>query len=326
MRGRSYYAVLQYDGGRFAGWQRQPDTRTVQSDFEAALARLAGGPVGCTAAGRTDAGVHALGQVVSFQLDRAWDGGDLTRALRALTPDDMWIVRAGVAPTGFHARRDARSRQYRYVIGCDPAAASPFRRPFEWALGTALSAPDLAAAARLVSGEHDFRAFATVGQPKHHYRCNVTAAAWAPRPDGEGYIFTIEADRFLHRMVRFLVGTMVDVARGRRPLDDVFRLLRSTDNREASPPAPPQGLFLTHVRLIDGVTTNPTLMAKHAGATDPTDVLKEICATVDGHVSAEVVAVDARGMYEEGRQLAHMRVRQHGHLPARGKHGAGRPG
>ncbi len=243
-----FYAVLQYDGGRFAGWQRQPDARTVQSEFESALERLAGAHIRCTAAGRTDAGVHALGQVVSFRLPRAWKAADLTRALRALTPEDMWIVRAGVAPDGFHARRDAVSRRYRYVIGCDPAAASPFRRPFEWALGDQLSGPDLTAAAQLVSGAHDFRAFAALGQEKRHYRCDVSVAEWAPRPGGEGFIFTIEADRFLHRMVRFLVGTMVDVARGRRPLDDVSRLLRSTDNRAASPPAPPQGLYLAHVR------------------------------------------------------------------------------
>jgi tRNA pseudouridine38-40 synthase len=248
MRGPSFYAILEYDGGQFAGWQRQPGMRTVQSVFEAALERIAGSAVGCTAAGRTDAGVHALGQVVSFQLPRPWRAEELTRALRALTPEDMWVVRAGTASEGFHARRDARSRRYRYVIGCDEAAASPFRQRFEWALGKPLEPHTLDAAARPLVGSHDFRAFAAVGQPKQHYRCTVIECAWTPRPDVDGFIFTVEADRFLHRMVRFLVGTMVDAARGRRPAADVSRLLAGTDNREASPPAPPHGLFLTHVR------------------------------------------------------------------------------
>lgn len=247
----SFYAVLEYDGGAFAGWQRQPNVRTVQAAFETALERLAGRPTGCTAAGRTDTGVHALGQVVSFQLPQPWVADQLTRALRAVTPDDMWVVRAGPAPPGFHARRDARGRRYRYVIGCDAASASPFRHRFEWALGRPLDPDMLAAAASPLPGSHDFRAFSSVGQRKPHYRCTVTECMWTPRPDVDGFIFTIEADRFLHRMVRFLVGTMVDAARGRRPVDDVARLLASTDNREASPPAPPHGLYLMHVRYPD---------------------------------------------------------------------------
>ncbi|MBE0595482.1 MAG: tRNA pseudouridine(38-40) synthase TruA [Gemmatimonadales bacterium] len=247
MLGDSFYAVLHYAGQGFAGWQSQPHTRTVQSEVEGALARLAGHRVVCHAAGRTDAGVHALGQVVSFTMPRAWAPDDLLRALRAVTPDDLWVARVGVAFPGFHARRDARSRRYRYVVGCDAAAFSPFRRPFEWALGLPLDGDALAAAATAIRGEHDFRAYAAVGQDKPHYRCDVSRAEWAARPDAHGFIFTIEADRFLHHMVRFLVGTMVDAARGRRPLEDVARLLTITENRETSPPAPPQGLYLVHV-------------------------------------------------------------------------------
>jgi tRNA pseudouridine38-40 synthase len=134
------------------------------------------------------------------------------------------------------------------VIGCDAAAASPFRHRFEWALGRPLAPGTLDAAAGPLLGSHDFRAFAAVGQQKSHYRCTVIECAWTPRSDADGFIFTIEADRFLHRMVRFLVGTMVDAARGRRPAEDIARLLAGTDNREASPPAPPHGLFLVHVR------------------------------------------------------------------------------
>jgi tRNA pseudouridine38-40 synthase len=247
MPAHSFYAVLQYAGHGFAGWQLQPDTRTVQAEIEAALARLADGRVVCHAAGRTDTGVHALGQVISFTMPKVWDAADLLRALRALTPDDIWIARVGAAPEGFHARRDARRRSYRYLVGCDDAAFSPFRRPFEWALGVPLDDDALALGAAAVLGEHEFRAFAAAGQEKPHYRCAVTRAEWKARPDRQGFIFTIDADRFLHRMVRFLVGTMVDAGRGRRPAEDVARLLERTDNREASPPAPPQGLYLVHV-------------------------------------------------------------------------------
>jgi tRNA pseudouridine38-40 synthase len=243
-----WFAVLQYFGRDFAGWQRQPVQRTVQGEFEAALERLAGARVVCHAAGRTDAGVHALGQVVSFALERPWAPPDLERALNALLPDDLWVFRTGEAPPGFHARKSASARCYRYLVGCDAAANSPFRRPFEWPLGRPLDADLLDRAAAGFRGTHDFRAFAAVGQIRPHYRCAVRLAEWRARRDGEGFIFTIEADRFLHRMVRFLVGMSVDVALRRRPLDDIPRLLAGTDNQEASPPAPPAGLYLVGAR------------------------------------------------------------------------------
>ncbi|UCF40776.1 MAG: tRNA pseudouridine(38-40) synthase TruA [Gemmatimonadota bacterium] len=248
MPGTPFYAVLHYDGGGFSGWQRQASDRTVQGELEQALERLAGRRVVAHAAGRTDAGVHALGQLVSFHLPREWEPCELLRALRALTPDDVWVARVGLAPPGFHARKHALTRRYRYAVGCDAAARSPFRRPYEWALGVPLDGGKLAAAAALYLGEHDFRAYSAVGQTKPHYRCRVTVSQWDTRPNDEGFIFTIEADRFLHRMVRFLVGTMVDVARDRRPLATAAQLLQSTSNEEASPPAPPQGLYLVGVR------------------------------------------------------------------------------
>jgi tRNA pseudouridine38-40 synthase len=168
--------------------------------------------------------------------------------LNALLPADIWIARAGRAPDGFHARRHALARRYRYVVGCDDGACSPFRRPYEWALARPLDAAALAQAAEAVAGEHDFRGFSAAGQPRAHYRCRVSLARWEARRDAEGFIFDIEADRFLHRMVRFLVGTMVDIGRGRRPVTDVARLLARTDNSETSPPAPPEGLYLVGVR------------------------------------------------------------------------------
>jgi len=247
---RPFLAVVQYDGARFAGWQRQPEARTVQAEFEAVLERLMGRRTVATGAGRTDAGVHALGQGVGFTATERWEGkaGDLRRALNALLPHDVWVERVDGMQPGFDARRSATARRYRYLIATDEAGASPFRRPYEWALGRPLDPALLRTAAAELVGEHDFRGLAAAGAATAHYRCRVALAEWAPRADGAGMTFTIEADRFLHHMVRFLVGAMVDIALGRRPPSDFPRLLAATDNLAASPPAPPQGLYLVAVR------------------------------------------------------------------------------
>ncbi|HKC39954.1 MAG TPA: tRNA pseudouridine(38-40) synthase TruA [Gemmatimonadales bacterium] len=250
MTSRPYLAVIQYDGGGFAGWQRQPADRTVQAEFEAALERLMGCKTAATGAGRTDTGVHALGQAVSFLGGERWDApaSDLRRALNALLPREIWVQQVYMMRPGFDARRSATARRYRYLIGTDELAASPFRKPYEWALGRALDPSSLESAAAVLIGEHDFRGLAAAGANTAHYRCRVALAQWAPRADGVGMAFTVEADRFLHHMVRFIVGTMVDIALGRRPPADSPRLLAATDNLAASPPAPPQGLYLEAVR------------------------------------------------------------------------------
>ncbi len=252
MTSRPYLAVVQYDGAQFVGWQRQRDGRTVQAEFEAVLERLMGRRTPATGAGRTDTGVHALGQGVGFVATERWagDAAGLRRALNALLPRDVWVECVHPMRAGFHARNSALARRYRYVIGTDEAAHGPFRRPYEWALARPLDLARLARAAALLPGEHDFRGLAATGggAPKPHYRSRVALAEWAPRTDGAGVTFTIEADRFLHHMVRFLVGAMVDVALERRPPSDLPRLLNATDNQAASPPAPPQGLYLVAVR------------------------------------------------------------------------------
>jgi tRNA pseudouridine38-40 synthase len=249
---RPYLAVVHYDGAEFAGWQRQPNARTVQAEVEAVLERLMGRRTTATGAGRTDTGVHALGQGVGFLADGRWaaDPPGVQRALNALLPRDIWVERVHPMRAGFDARKSAVARRYRYVIGTDDAARSPFRRPYEWTLGRPVDAELLGRAAALLPGEHDFRGLAATGpgSTQPHYRSRVALAEWAPRTDGAGVTFTIEADRFLHRMVRFLVGAMVDIALERRPLEDLPRLLAATDNHAASPPAPPQGLYLLAVR------------------------------------------------------------------------------
>ena len=240
--------LLQYDGGAFAGWQRQPDERTVQAELEASLERLTGGRVPVIGAGRTDSGVHALGQAASAPIPEQWLPQELVRALNAVLPSDIWTLSACRMQGGFDARRHATERTYCYRIGTDAAARSPFRHLTEWALGAELDATLLGDTARTVRGEHGFQALSAAGQEKPHYRCRVLDAEWRRREGGAGWEFWITADRFLHRMVRFLVGAMVDIARGRRPASDLAALLDGTDNQEASPPAPPQGLFLVSVR------------------------------------------------------------------------------
>jgi tRNA pseudouridine38-40 synthase len=247
---RPYLAVTHYDGARFVGWQRQREGRTVQGEMEAVLDRLLGRRTVATGAGRTDTGVHALGQGVGFLADERWeeDPAALRRALNALLPRDVWVESVHPMQPGFHARRSAVARRYRYVVGTDAAAQSPFRRPYEWALGRPLDVGLLARAAELLIGAHDFRGLATRGGADPDCRCRVALADWAPRPDGAGVTFTIEADRFVHHMVRFLVGAMIDIALTRRPLTDLSVLLAAADNQAASPPAPPQGLYLVAVR------------------------------------------------------------------------------
>jgi tRNA pseudouridine38-40 synthase len=240
---RTFLATLQFDGTGFVGWQRQPAGRSVQAEFERVLERLFGARAPAHAAGRTDAGVHAEGLPASFSAPDHWTPADLRRALNALLPPECWVAAVAPMQPGFHARTSALSRRYRYDIGTDDAAASPFRRPFEWSLGRRLDLGALRAAATLLHGEHDFRAYAVTGQAKRHYRCRIVAAEWSERSAGRGVSFHVEADRFLHHMVRMLVGTMVDVGLGRRPLADIEMLLEVGDNQRTSPPAPPQGLY-----------------------------------------------------------------------------------
>jgi tRNA pseudouridine38-40 synthase len=240
---RTFLATLHFDGTGFVGWQRQPAGRSVQVEFERVLERLFGRRAPANAAGRTDAGVHAVGLPVSFAAPPSWHPASLRRGLNALLPPDCWVECVEAMGAGFHARKSACSRRYRYDIGTDDASASPFRHRFEWALARPLDLGALRSAAMLLHDEHDFRAFAVKGEPKPHYRCRLLAAEWSERPAAHGLSFHVEADRFLHHMVRMLVGTMVDVGLGRRPLADVEMLLERGDNQRTSPPAPPQGLY-----------------------------------------------------------------------------------
>jgi len=244
---RTVQLVLHYDGAAFAGWQRQPNERTVQGELERVLTRLVGGHVAALGAGRTDAGVHARGQAVGVRVSERWSAANLRRALNALLPRDIWVSAAYDMRPEFHARYSALSRRYSYYVGTDEEARSPFRRHTEWPFARALDRALLDHATAPLLGDHSFVAFAVRGTApdRDDHRCIVRSANWRDRVGG--LVFEIEANRFLHHMVRFLVGTLVEVASGKREEDAIHRLLAASANDAVSPPAPAHGLFLDHV-------------------------------------------------------------------------------
>jgi tRNA pseudouridine38-40 synthase len=254
---RTVQLVLHYDGTAFAGWQVQPQQRTVQGELERVLADLCGQRIVAQGAGRTDAGVHARGQAVGVRVAERWTAPMLRRSLNALLPGDVWVAAAHEMRPEFHARFSATSRRYAYQVGTDEEANSPFRRRTEWAYRRPLSREALDHAAARLRGEHSFIAFAVRGTapPTDAHRCTVHEAKWAGRPGG--LTFEIEANRFLHHMVRFLVGTMLDVGSGKRPPETVERLLSAATNDDVSPPAPAHALVLERVTYPAALYVSP---------------------------------------------------------------------
>src|SRR2546423_1848416 len=207
MAERTVQLVLQYDGAEFSGWQRQPEQRTVQGVVEEALERLCGAPVSALGSGRTDAGVHARGQAVGVIVPAKWESAQLRRALNAVLPSDVWVAKAIEMRPEFHARYSAAARRYGYTIGTDEEANSPFRRRYELAFSRPLDRAALGSAASRIIGDHCFRGFAVRGTAPaaDDHRCIVLESTWKDRVGG--LVFIVKANRFLHHMVRFLVGT-----------------------------------------------------------------------------------------------------------------------
>lgn len=242
--------TLHYDGRNFHGWQLQPDVPTVQGELDAALSKLTDRPTTSTAAGRTDRGVHATGQVASALVPERWSSAALRRSLNAVLPQSIRVVHAEEVDDDFHARFDAVARSYVYRVGTTESSRSPFRRLWCWPLGKTLDGAILEEAAATVTGEHSFRSFARSGQPERGYRCTVHSAEWRTWA-GHGLSLHVSANRFLHHMVRYLVGTMVEMARGRRSSTELPKLLAGDPELTTSPPAPPEGLFLVRVHYPD---------------------------------------------------------------------------
>lgn len=240
--------VVQYDGTDFSGWQVQPGARTIQGVIEEAMTRLTGETVRVTGAGRTDAGVHARGQAAGMAVASHWTPDRLRRALNSQLPNDVWIADAHEMQPTFHARYSATARCYHYALGLGAMRHSPFARRYRWPWdGPPPDTHVLARCAAMLLGEHAFFGFAVRGTAPagDDHRCSIVRCEWTRV--GDAMTFIIEANRFLHHMVRFLVGTMLDVASGRRPCDDFAALLAAPDNTRVSPPAPACGLALESV-------------------------------------------------------------------------------
>lgn len=243
-----FAGLVEYDGTGFSGWAAQPGRRTVEGELAGALRTVLRQPVKLTVAGRTDAGVHASGQVVSFDVETGIDPGAIAYKASAVLREDAALRRCVAAPVGFDARGSAASRSYEYRV-----LNAPIRSPLEW--GRAVHIPkdlDLGAmreAAGLVAGEHDFRAFTPTETRHIFFRRVVSESRWERR--GELLVYHVTADAFLYGMVRALVGTMLEVGRGRREPSDFAHLINGAERREAGPAAPARGLTLVGVGYGD---------------------------------------------------------------------------
>jgi tRNA pseudouridine38-40 synthase len=241
--------TVAYDGTDFSGWQRQPGRRTVQGALESVWRQVTGEDASTTASGRTDAGVHALGQVVGIATDARLDNLMLLRALNASLPKDVAVRAVEDAPAAFDATADAVSKRYRYAIHCGPLP-DLFRRRYVWHIPRPLDARAMHRAAQSLVGTHDFASFQAAGSPREStirtiYEISVQGRAgqW-----GEEVTIEVEGDGFLYKMVRGIVGTLVEVGRGKRQEESVKHVLTACVRSAAGQTAPPHGLFLVSVR------------------------------------------------------------------------------
>lgn len=241
----SFRITVAYDGGPFVGWQRQAEGTSIQGLIEEALAELDGREVSVAGAGRTDAGVHAFAQVASFTLVRDTPPDVVIRSLNGKLPPEIRVRAAEEVPASFHARFDATSKRYRYRMW-NADVLNPFERAYVWHVPGALDVAAMAEAARFVEGRHDFAAFQTVGGAGGPTVRVVTLSRITTGDDGL-VTYEVEGDGFLRHMVRAIVGTLVDVGRGRRSPEWMRDLIASRDRSQAGRTAPANGLFLVCV-------------------------------------------------------------------------------
>jgi tRNA pseudouridine38-40 synthase len=236
---------LEYDGSNYSGWQLQIGQDSIQTRLEAALDRIFSRQVRVHGAGRTDAGVHALGQVASFDLPRDFPPDELKRAMNALLPPDIAIIEASAVRNDFDPRRDARLRAYEYrVLNRDRRSAFDYR--YAWLVPSPLNLEAMNEAARRFIGEHDFTSFRSLGSEETTTLRRVYMSEW--QCDGDRFCYRVEASSFMRHMVRTMVATMVEAGRGRLAPERVTALIEARDRSLAPASAPPAGLFLIEVR------------------------------------------------------------------------------
>jgi len=243
---RTIKLLIEYDGTNYQGWQVQPKGSTLQGILEEKLSALTGEKIDLLGSGRTDAGVHALGQVAHFKTKSRLDVQTVQRALNSLLPSDMVIQKVEEVDEGFHARKQSKGKTYEYRI-LNRSIRSAFHRGYAWHIPQTLNIREMKKASRSLMGEHDFSSFQSVGSPKKTAVREVTRAEWKRGRDGLLH-FEIEANGFLKQMVRAIVGTLVEVGRGKITPEEFQRILDSRDRKKAGPTAPAHGLFLKEVK------------------------------------------------------------------------------
>ena len=241
---RTLKLTLAYDGTRFVGWQRQAEGESIQGILEGALARFEGGPVTVNGAGRTDAGVHAQGQVASVRVTFGHGAETLVRALNAQLPPEIRVLAVEEAADDFHARFSARAKTYRYQLRAG-GVASPFDRAYVWTVPERLDVAAMQEAAAVLVGRHDFATFQSVGT--HMPDTVRTLTTSEVRREGDLLVYVVRGNGFLRHMVRAIVGTLVEVGRGWRPAGRMPAWLEGRRRGDAGATAPPHGLFLARV-------------------------------------------------------------------------------
>lgn len=240
---RNIKLTLEYDGIDFHGWQIQPKFRTVQGVLEETIGQLLQEVISVIGAGRTDAGVHALNYICNFKTENPLPLEKIEKGLNALLPEDIVVHCVEDVSLDFHARFDARQRRYRYLITYDRTA---LRRKYIWQYQyPPLDLDRMIAATKPVWGNHDFQAFCAANSGVENYFVNVIDLSWQQHQNN--LVFEITANRFLRGMVRSLVGTMVEIGRGKMKIDQMKKAIESGDRTLIGPTAPPQGLYLVDI-------------------------------------------------------------------------------
>lgn len=236
---------LAYDGAAYAGWQVQPGQPTIQGEVESALGRIEGRTVKVHGSGRTDSGVHALGQVASFGLENPIPPENLKKALNRLLPRDIRVLECGEAPAEFHARHSAAAKTYEYRI-CRAEVCPPFLRRYVYHHPYPLDEAAMIAGAAAFEGEHDFRSFASAGGNEMESTVRTIFFSRLER-EGDLLVYRVRGSGFLYRMVRNIVGTLLEVGRGNLAAGDIAGIIRVRNRGAAGPMAPAPGLFLVNV-------------------------------------------------------------------------------